>query len=107
MIARKTMNTRSSFKLPTDWEEVFTVLSGEFDMHDRNSGNTQIAGMKTGDVFHASAGCEHVAHPIGSAYVLVAEQERSVEMSLSALPNWALQGKLMPLIASATPHGPP
>ena len=61
-----------------DGEEVFAVLSGEVDMYYKVSDSTQIAKLKAGDVFHASVGCEHVAHPIGSAYVLVVEQEGSV-----------------------------
>lgn len=47
-------------------------------MHYRESGNTQIARLKTGDVFYATVGCEHVAHPLGSAHVLVVEREGSV-----------------------------
>lgn len=34
--------------------------------------------LKTGDIFYASIGTEHVAHPIGEARVLVIKQEGSV-----------------------------
>jgi hypothetical protein len=34
--------------------------------------------LETGDVFHASVGTEHVAHPIGEARILVIESEGSV-----------------------------
>ena len=61
-----------------DGEEVFAVLSGEVDMHYRDSDDVHIARLKTGDVFYAAIGCEHVAHPIGSAHVLVVEREGSV-----------------------------
>ncbi|RAF76728.1 cupin, partial [Burkholderia multivorans] len=34
--------------------------------------------LEAGDVFHASAGTEHVAHPLGEARILVIEKEGSV-----------------------------
>lgn len=61
-----------------DGEEVFVVLSGEVDMHHRSGGTEQVARLKTGDVFYALTGCEHVAHPVGAAHVLVIEREGSV-----------------------------
>lgn len=61
-----------------DGEEVFAVLSGEVNMHYRESGKERIAHLTTGDVFYASVGCEHVAHPVGAAHVLVVEREGSV-----------------------------
>lgn len=61
-----------------DGEEVFAVLSGEVDMHYVDCGDLRIARLQTGDVFHAAVGCEHVAHPIGAAHVLVIEREGSV-----------------------------
>lgn len=61
-----------------DGEEVFVVLSGQVDMHYLDCGELRIARLKAGDVFHACVGCEHVAHPIGAAHVLVVEREGSV-----------------------------
>lgn len=61
-----------------DGQEVFAVLSGEVNMHYRESGNERIAHLKTGDVFYANVGCEHVAKPVGAAHVLVVEREGSV-----------------------------
>jgi hypothetical protein len=33
--------------------------------------------LGTGDIFHATVGTEHVAHPIGEARILVVETEGS------------------------------
>lgn len=38
----------------------------------------KIATWETGDVFFAGVGCEHVAHPVGVARILVVEREGSV-----------------------------
>ena len=60
-----------------DGEEVFVVLDGEVDMHYKVADNTIIVHLNSGDIFHAEAGTEHVAHPRGAARVLVVEQEGS------------------------------
>ncbi len=61
-----------------DGEEVFAVLAGRVEMRWRESGVEQRTVLETGDVFHATVGTEHVAHPIGEARVLVVEHEGSV-----------------------------
>lgn len=60
-----------------DGEEVFAVLDGVVDMHCRRDGREEIVVLEAGDVFHAEAGCEHVAHPRGEARILVVEREGS------------------------------
>ena len=62
-----------------DGEEVFAVLAGQVEMRYRDAdGREQGTILETGDVFHASVGTEHVAHPIGEARILVVEREGSV-----------------------------
>ncbi|SDI40247.1 cupin [Lutimaribacter saemankumensis] len=61
-----------------DGPEVFVVLDGKVEMHARENGKVAIHPMTAGDVFHAQEGDEHVAHPIGSARVLVIEREGSI-----------------------------
>lgn len=61
-----------------DGEEVFAVLDGRVEMRYREGGVEQSAILETGDVFYASVGTEHVAHPIGAARILVVEAEGSV-----------------------------
>ena len=61
-----------------DGEEVFVVLDGEVDMFYRKNGKEHSARMVVGDIFYASVGTEHVAHPIGEARILVVEQEGSI-----------------------------
>jgi mannose-6-phosphate isomerase-like protein (cupin superfamily) len=61
-----------------DGEEVFVVLDGAVDMHYRLEGDEKVMRMKVGDICFASAGTEHVAHPVGEARVLVVESEGSV-----------------------------
>jgi len=68
---------------PYDWhvndgEEVFAVLDGTVDMHYRSDGVVQVAELRAGDIFFAGTGCEHVAHPRGTARILVIEKEGSV-----------------------------
>ncbi|CAM2172020.1 cupin [Burkholderia orbicola] len=43
-----------------------------------NDGEEVFAVLETGDVFHATVGTEHVAHPLGAARILVIETEGSV-----------------------------
>ncbi len=61
-----------------DGEEVFAVLDGRVRMFYREDGEERSTVLEPGDIFHASAGTEHVAHPIGEARVLVVEKEGSV-----------------------------
>ena len=59
-------------------EEVFVVLDGEIDMFYKECGVEKKKRMRVGDIFFASAGTEHVAHPIDEARVLVVESEGSI-----------------------------
>ncbi len=61
-----------------DGEEVFVVLDGIVDMHYRDDSGEHVTRMQVGDIFHASIGTEHVAHPLGEARILVVEQEGSI-----------------------------
>ncbi|WP_199731316.1 cupin domain-containing protein [Paraburkholderia sp. RAU2J] len=61
-----------------DGEEVFAVLDGRVEMRYREDGVERSAVLETGDVFYASVGTEHVAHPIGAARILVVEAQCSV-----------------------------
>ncbi|MNY27151.1 Cupin domain protein [compost metagenome] len=61
-----------------DGEEVFVVLDGQVRMRYREEGVEQEALLEVGDIFYASVGTEHVAHPVGAARILVIESEGSV-----------------------------
>ncbi|WP_297839775.1 cupin domain-containing protein [Pseudomonas sp.] len=61
-----------------DGQEVFAVLDGRVEMHFKENGVQRSTMLETGDIFYASVGTEHVAHPIGPARVLVVEHEGSV-----------------------------
>lgn len=61
-----------------DGEEVFAVLAGRVEMRYRDSGVEHSTILETGDIFHASVGTEHAAHPIGEARILVVERQGSV-----------------------------
>ena len=61
-----------------DGQEVFAVLDGRVEMHFREGGEERSTVLETGDIFYASIGTEHVAHPIGQARILVVESEGSV-----------------------------
>tara|TARA_R110002072_G_scaffold107052_2_gene233342 strand:+ start:221 stop:532 length:312 start_codon:yes stop_codon:yes gene_type:complete len=61
-----------------DGEEVFVVLDGAVDMHYKQAGDIQIVRLGIGDIFHATIGTEHVAHPVGEARLLVVETAGSV-----------------------------
>ena len=61
-----------------DGEEVFVVLDGQVRMHYREEGVEQQTLLDAGDIFYASVGTEHVAHPLGAARILVIETEGSV-----------------------------
>jgi mannose-6-phosphate isomerase-like protein (cupin superfamily) len=47
-------------------------------MFYRKNGNKHSCKLEVGDIFYASMGTEHVAHPIGQARILVVEQEGSI-----------------------------
>ncbi len=61
-----------------DGEEVFVVLDGVVEMLFKENGIEQSSVLRTGDIFYASIGTEHVAHPRGEARILVVESEGSV-----------------------------
>ena len=61
-----------------DGEEVFAVLDGAVDMHYRENAQEHCVRLEVGDIFYASVGTEHVAHPVGEARILVVEQEGSI-----------------------------
>ena len=61
-----------------DGEEVFAVLDGRVEMHYRDAEGEHRVMLETGDIFYASIGTEHVAHPQGEARILVIETEGSV-----------------------------
>jgi mannose-6-phosphate isomerase-like protein (cupin superfamily) len=61
-----------------DGEEVFAVLNGIVEMRYRENGQEQSTLLQVGDIFYASIGTEHVAHPVGEARILVIEREGSV-----------------------------
>ena len=60
-----------------DGDEVFAVLHGQVDMFYRDGTTEHCTRLGPGDVFHAPAGTEHVAHPLGEARILVVEMEGS------------------------------
>jgi mannose-6-phosphate isomerase-like protein (cupin superfamily) len=61
-----------------DGEEVFAVLDGCVNMLYRVEGEEKSVQLNPGDIFFASEGTEHVAHPVGEARILVVEKEGSV-----------------------------
>lgn len=61
-----------------DGPEVFVVLDGAVDMHTRGAEGEAVTRLASGDIFHADAGDEHVAHPVGPARILVIERAGSV-----------------------------
>ncbi|MBB3258089.1 mannose-6-phosphate isomerase-like protein (cupin superfamily) [Paraburkholderia bannensis] len=61
-----------------DGEEVFAVLDGRVEMRYREADVEHSTVLETGDVFFASVGAEHVAHPLGEARILVIERAGSV-----------------------------
>ena len=60
-----------------DGEEVFVVLDGRVEMRFRINGEDNSVILGAGDIFFASLGTEHVAHPIGESRILVVESEKS------------------------------
>jgi len=61
-----------------DGQEVFAVLDGQVEMRFKENGIERSTILETGDVFYASVGTAHVAHPLGVARILVVESEGSV-----------------------------
>lgn len=61
-----------------DGEEVFAVLDGVVEMFYKKEGLEHSVLLETGDIFYASIGTEHVAHPKGEARILVVESEGSL-----------------------------
>jgi mannose-6-phosphate isomerase-like protein (cupin superfamily) len=61
-----------------DGEEVFAVLDGRVEMRYREDGKERATVLETGDIFFASIGTEHVAHPLGEARILVIESAGSI-----------------------------
>ncbi|MHC8321536.1 cupin domain-containing protein [Pseudomonas sp. GB2N2] len=61
-----------------DGQEVFVVLDGQVQMRYRDAGLEKEVVLEVGDIFYASEGTEHVAHPLGVARILVIESEGSV-----------------------------
>lgn len=59
-------------------EEVFVVLSGVVNMHYKLDGKVLVANLQAADIFYATVGTEHVAHPVGEARILVIETAGSV-----------------------------
>ncbi|NRA22739.1 MAG: cupin [Oceanospirillaceae bacterium] len=58
-------------------QEVFVVLAGKVKMYYKLQGETLFCMLSVGDVFYASLGLEHSAHPQGEARILVVEAEFS------------------------------
>ncbi len=61
-----------------DGEEVFAVLHGVVNMFYKQNGEVNSIILNAGDIFFASVGTEHVAHPQGEARILVIEREGSI-----------------------------
>ena len=61
-----------------DGEEIFAGLDGSVEMRYLVNGEELSTALQAGDIFHATVGSEHVAHPIGEARILVVEREGSV-----------------------------
>lgn len=71
--------TNQPYKWHTnDGEEVFVVLDGTVEMFFKANGIEKSVLLNVGDIFYASIGTEHVAHPLGEARVLVVESDGSV-----------------------------
>lgn len=61
-----------------DGQEVFVVLDGQVEMRFMEGDVERSTVLNVGDIFYASVGTAHVAHPVGAARVLVVESEGSV-----------------------------
>ena len=58
-------------------QEIFAVLDGRVEMKYRLDGQENSTVLDTGDIFYASVGTEHIAHPIGQARILVIEKQEA------------------------------
>ncbi len=61
-----------------DGPEVFVVLDGLVDMHVRGPEGEETHRLSPGDIFHAEAGDEHKAVPLGESRILVIERSGSI-----------------------------
>ena len=61
-----------------DGEEVFVVLDGAVEMHYKSGGKKSMEKLVTGEIFYASIGTEHMAHPLSETRILVIEKEGSI-----------------------------
>ncbi|GEA13757.1 cupin [Alteromonas sp. KUL49] len=61
-----------------DGEEVFAVMDGVVEMLYKENNEVKSVTLNSGDIFFASVGTEHVAHPKGQARILVVERAGSV-----------------------------
>ncbi len=61
-----------------DGEEVFAVMDGVVEMLYKENNVVKSVTLNLGDIFFASVGTEHVAHPKGQARILVIERAGSV-----------------------------
>jgi len=61
-----------------DGQEVFVVLDGVVKMYYKQNNEEKFAILNSGDIFYASVGTEHYAHPINEARILVIGKEGSV-----------------------------
>lgn len=61
-----------------DGEEVFAVMDGTVEMHYKENNEEKMTLLKTGDIFYAGIGTEHLAIPQGEARILVIEKAGSV-----------------------------
>ncbi|UZJ57659.1 cupin domain-containing protein [Pseudomonas sp. KU26590] len=61
-----------------DGQEVFVVLDGQVEMRFKQDGVEEKTVLQPGDIFYASMGTAHVAHPLGEARILVIESEGSI-----------------------------
>ena len=61
-----------------DGEEVFAVMDGVVEMLYKENNVVKSSTLNLGDIFFASVGTEHVAHPKGQARILVIERAGSV-----------------------------
>lgn len=61
-----------------DGPELFVVLDGAVDMHYRVNGEERVELLTPGTVCCVETGDEHVAHPAGTARILVIERKGSI-----------------------------
>jgi mannose-6-phosphate isomerase-like protein (cupin superfamily) len=61
-----------------DGQEVFVVLDGVVEMFYKELDAECSTLLSVGDIFYASIGTEHVAHPKGEVRILVVESEGSI-----------------------------